>query len=762
MSLRTQLFLAFATLIGLVVWVGGISYRLNHEIETQVASLRSGPGADLAGIDVRQHGLEIEGYWDESGVFVAREVDLLPGTRRPKLRGAVQQVDAKRGIITLHGVEISLGPETAFSDGPGEVSRLDDLRPGQRIEISARVESGRWLARRIKTNGVKSSDKIKGTPTRVALDRGTLEISGLPIRLVSPTQPARSSPLRDLRLATALTVVLQDLRSATRELVGRSSGRNETQAALGIEPNRLDLDVHGRMSEARKAFAYYLDQLQLESDPNSAGIQQEPRLSILRQHFETLEEELVELETRRSRDLGAARSYLDDYLAPHIERKLLPVVYALREDAEESLSDQVRGISHRARTATRMATVVGVVAVLAVSLLAGAVWRSLAGPVRALHGAALRIGQGHFDTRIEIEAGKELGDLADAFNHMAEALATTTVSVDSLESIFDSMAGILITLDSEKRITNVNRGALEFLGYAREELLDRPFGLICAGSKEPLARSTQCGGEDEIASVEELAMVCRDGSAASVSFSSTEIRPPDGPVQGYICVAQDLTEHKAIEEQVRSSLAQKELLLRELHHRVKNNMQVISSLLAIQASHSPDPNAAIMFEESQRRIQSMALIHEQLHRSSDLARIDIPAYLESLTSHLAGSLGPLRSIQIQLDVRQLRMGIDQALVCGLIVNELVTNSFKHAFQSRPKGCITIALWDEDEHTRVLEVTDDGPGLQRPAGADEPTLGLALVGTLAKQLDGHLAVVPSQGARFRIEFPPDCGGLGAQL
>jgi PAS domain S-box-containing protein len=298
----------------------------------------------------------------------------------------------------------------------------------------------------------------------------------------------------------------------------------------------------------------------------------------------------------------------------------------------------------------------------------------------------------------------------------------------------------------------VNRGALELLGYERAELLARPFDLICAGSSDEAVRAALRHAKAGIAAVEEVSLVRRDGSAVPVSFSSAEIRASQGPLQGYVCIAQDLSERKAIEEQVRSSLAEKELLLRELHHRVKNNMQVVSSLLAIQASYSADPQAAVELEESQRRIQSMALIHEQLHHSADLGRLDVRAYFESLASHLSRSFGSPSSIEIEVEISNLPLGIDQALVCGLIVNELVTNALKHAFNSRPVGRVGICLWDEADDTRVLEVWDDGPGIEAALDGEDRSLGLTLVATLAKQLAGRLAVVPGQGTRIRIEFP----------
>jgi two-component sensor histidine kinase len=260
--------------------------------------------------------------------------------------------------------------------------------------------------------------------------------------------------------------------------------------------------------------------------------------------------------------------------------------------------------------------------------------------------------------------------------------------------------------------------------------------------------------EEGLATVEELTLVRRNGSAVLVSFSGASVRSAGGAVQGYVCIAQDLTEHKQIEEQVRSSLAEKEILLRELHHRVKNNMQVVSSLLAVQAAYSSDPHTTHELEESQGRIQSMALIHEQLHHSSDLARLDVGAYLDSLAAHLARSFGAPGAIAVSVDLKRPPPDLDQALVCGLIVNELVTNALKHALKHAAggEGQIHIDLHDEANGGRVLEVRDNGPGMDAAALEEERTLGLTLVTTLAKQLAGRVSVDTRQGTTFRIEFP----------
>jgi two-component sensor histidine kinase len=210
---------------------------------------------------------------------------------------------------------------------------------------------------------------------------------------------------------------------------------------------------------------------------------------------------------------------------------------------------------------------------------------------------------------------------------------------------------------------------------------------------------------------------------------------------------------KQAEEALRVSLREKEVLLREIHHRVKNNMQVISSLLNLQARHILDPAVLAMFQESQRRIRAMALVHEKLYLSKDLSSIEFSEYLESLTLHLSNffQVDP-HLIRLKMKVEKIFMNISTAIPCGLIVNELVSNSLKHAFPEGRGGELRIELRRTGAHKFLLIVGDSGIGF--PAGLDfrsTDTLGMQIVTMLVDQLDGHIELDRQNGTSFRIAF-----------
>lgn len=757
MSLRTRLLLAFGAGPLLVLVVGIVAYQLNRDVEQRLDDLRVKPGVDLSDLEVSRHGLEIEGTWDEAGFFRGREVDLLPGTRRPKLRGPLQAVDAAARTLNLYGIEIAAREGTSFDGRDLRAGDFEELAVGQRVEVSAQVEAGRWLARKIKTSNVKTSDKVKGTLTSLTREAGAdrIEIEGLRVVLDPDRGEPSQSALRDLRLATLMTADLHDVRALVRELVGRADSFDESAAQLGLETEQSDLTARERLHEAMGAFAHYLDEL--DAKPRSAGVaptRERALLIRLTEEYDELGRLIGELDTLVATEPARADDHVDRLIEPHIAYQILPVVYALRSEAEESLDDSLRAISQRTSSAMRMAIGVSVAAAALAMLLGWTTWRSVDGPLRALHDAARRVGDGQLDTRVAIRAGGELGVLADAFDSMAQALARTTVSVESLAHIFDSMAGVLIMLDADRRITKVNRGALALLGYELDELVGRPFELICAEQAHGNSDRPLWSSEAERVAVTELTLVRRDGSAVPVSFSSAVTGGSPDRAQGYVCTAQDISDRKALEEQLRSSLGGKDLLLRELHHRVKNNMQIISSLLAIQASCSSDDNTVVELEESRRCIQAMALIHEQLHDAADVGVLDVGSYFESLAGRIVQSFGVSHAAEIVVESPAERLGIDQAVTCGLIVNELVTNSLKHALTRAGRVRIGIAMKDLEDGNRLLEVFDDGPGIEayEDFESDERPLGLALVTTLARQLGGDVSIGTGAGARVTVQFP----------
>jgi PAS domain S-box-containing protein len=218
-------------------------------------------------------------------------------------------------------------------------------------------------------------------------------------------------------------------------------------------------------------------------------------------------------------------------------------------------------------------------------------------------------------------------------------------------------------------------------------------------------------------------------------------------------IVHDITERKEAEEKIRASLKEKEVLLKEIHHRVKNNLQIISSLLSLQSARTEHPEAVSVLRESRNRIRSMALIHERLYQSPNLASVDMLKYTTNLVSDLQRSYRPKdSSVRLTVTVEDIPLGITEAIPCGLIINELVSNGLKHAFPKGREGELTIQLQRGSANQITLTVSDNGIGL--PESVDfrnSPSLGLTLINSLVEQLDGTIELDRRGGTVFTITF-----------
>jgi PAS domain S-box-containing protein len=225
-----------------------------------------------------------------------------------------------------------------------------------------------------------------------------------------------------------------------------------------------------------------------------------------------------------------------------------------------------------------------------------------------------------------------------------------------------------------------------------------------------------------------------------------------------ILTVQDITERIKTETEIQNSLREKEILLREIHHRVKNNLQTITSLLDLQAESIKDLESRKAFKSTQSRIRSMALIHEKLYKSENLERIKAREYIQHLIEYLEGTYQTSNTkIEIKTDLENLFLNLDTAIPCGLIINELVSNCMKYAFNKNPIGKVLVSLQKLREDYLILKVTDNGNGIPKDVNPlDSPSLGLQLVNLLTKQINGVLEIDSNKGTRISISFPVQPG------
>jgi PAS domain S-box-containing protein len=329
-----------------------------------------------------------------------------------------------------------------------------------------------------------------------------------------------------------------------------------------------------------------------------------------------------------------------------------------------------------------------------------------------------------------------------------------------LARILDIADDAIISINDQEHIWVFNQGAERIFGYKTEEVLGRPLSILIPPrfrdvhsrhvgdfTRSPVAARA-------MAQRGEIYGLRKDGSEfpAEASISKVEI---DGSLTLTV-ILRDVSDRKQSEHKLRAALEEKEILLREVHHRVKNNLQVVSSLLNLQARATKDEEIVKAFEESQNRVQSMALIHEQLYESHELANLDFPEYIHRLASRLFRTYQVRADrVKLETEISDVRMGVDLAVPCGLILNELISNSLKYAFPGSREGSIVIRAEGMQDGSALLTIADDGVGLPPDIGFwSTKTLGLRLVRSLVRQLDGEIDVVGPPGAEYRIRFNID--------
>ena len=222
----------------------------------------------------------------------------------------------------------------------------------------------------------------------------------------------------------------------------------------------------------------------------------------------------------------------------------------------------------------------------------------------------------------------------------------------------------------------------------------------------------------------------------------------------YCSLLGHIIERKITEKTIQESLKEKEVLIKEVHHRVKNNMQVIVSMINLQLEHITDPKALEIFRHTQYRVRAMALVHEKLYQSNNLAQIDFRDYIEHLASSLFHSYSPHTSqVTLRVDIGDVALSVDSAIPCGLIVNELISNTLKYAFPDNRQDELIVRLREADSGWIEMSVEDDGVGLPDELDLHHTdSLGMQLVHSLAKQIGGTLNLDRDHGTKFMLRFP----------
>lgn len=324
-----------------------------------------------------------------------------------------------------------------------------------------------------------------------------------------------------------------------------------------------------------------------------------------------------------------------------------------------------------------------------------------------------------------------------------------------LAAIIDGSDDAILSKDLRGIILSWNRGAEKMYGYLPDEIIGRPVSILTPPGKAneipEILQRIQCGEQIEPYETKRLR---RDGTEIDVSLAISPIRDIHGRIVAASSIARDISQKKQAESIIRAQLKEKDVLIQEVFHRVKNNLQLVSSLLQLRSRHIKDQDGLAAFQDSIARIQAMALVHEKIYQSDNVAKIEFGDYLRSLIEPLIASYTKDHKIAFSVSGDQCYFELNMAVPLGMIMNELITNSLKYAFPSMKQGRIAVRI-KKDGNVVTVSVSDNGIGL--PAGVDfstSGTFGFRIVRLLGEQLKASIQVRSNDGTGFDISVPAD--------
>jgi PAS domain S-box-containing protein len=328
-------------------------------------------------------------------------------------------------------------------------------------------------------------------------------------------------------------------------------------------------------------------------------------------------------------------------------------------------------------------------------------------------------------------------------------------SEERYRDLFENATDLIQSTTPDGHFIYVNRAWRGTLGYSEKEVRELTFSDIVHPDSQTQGMEVfnRLISGEKVERIETV-FVTKRGKKVVVE-GSVSCRYKDGKPISTRGIFRDISARHRAHEKIKEALREKEVLLKEIHHRVKNNLQIIVSLLSLQSEYIEDKQALDVYKNSQERVRAMALIHEKLYESKDLVKVDFHEYIQSLITYLFDSYSlKTEQVLLKIQIDDVSLNIETAIPLGLLINELVSNSLKHAFPSGRKGALLVNLWEieDEEYDYTLIVEDNGVGLPDSLDfQDSNSLGMVLVYSLVKRLKGVIDLDRKDGARFTVKF-----------
>ncbi len=394
----------------------------------------------------------------------------------------------------------------------------------------------------------------------------------------------------------------------------------------------------------------------------------------------------------------------------------------------------------------------------------------------------LRFNGEQFDAEVSLSAFEVNGEkmmqaIVRDITRRKEAEEFKNKSIKSYFEIFNSSTDVILILSEANIIIDANKSAIDKFSLTKEEIIGNSLQsmedkVVASTLTRKIQKAWKEGSsrfdwkaKNKNGEIFLLELIFKKGSYFGKSVLivngrdlGERLQAEEERLRAEIAEAttgvleKEIAERKEAEAKLKTTLAESEMLLKEVHHRVKNNLQVISSILNLQSSYVKDQYTLTMLKECRDRIKSMSFIHESLYQNKDFSHVDFGSYLKSLCSNLLYSYSVGGRVSLNFDIDKIFLSLDTSIPCGLIVNELVANALKYAFPDSRKGNIFISLKRKETGPNFLIIEDDGVGMPEHVNFKETeSLGLQLVITLVDQIDGELKLERKKGAKFTIEF-----------